>query len=427
MNLIPWRRRTHNSSVSVKESAVAQVHTGTGISKIFARWSGTDYAKIVEEGFQKNVIAYRAVQYLATAVGQVPLEVYLNDEPVEGFNGADAGHAVKRLLRRPNPRQSTNSFMERAMGFRLLHGNTYVEQVVGTDERTPQELYVQRPDRMEVLLRPDGRGIGAYMYNYPGRVLPPQVWPADVVTGFSRILHVKTFNPDDDLYGQSCFMAAMQPVDQHNAASTWNQALLQNMGIPSAAIKYKRNNMSQSKQDALRAELDELFSDPTDARRPVMFPDDIEWTQLSLSAVDMDWLNGKHTSARDICNGVGVPPMLIGIPGDNTYSNYKEARLAMYEERVIPETTLLLAELSHWLSTAYDAELELRADWDRVSALAPRREALWARINTAMHLSLNEKRRATGYEEKTGELYEEVLIPAGQLPASFGLPTGDDE
>ena len=42
----------------------------------------------------------------------------------------------------------------------------------------------------------------------------------------------------------------------------------------------------------------------------------------------MDFIAARHDAAREIALAFGVPPMMLGIPGDNTYSNYKEANMA---------------------------------------------------------------------------------------------------
>jgi phage portal protein BeeE len=42
-------------------------------------------------------------------------------------------------------------------------------------------------------------------------------------------------------------------------------------------------------------------------------------------------------AAREIALALGVPPMLLGIPGDNTYSNYQEATRSFW--RVLPEAS----------------------------------------------------------------------------------------
>jgi Phage portal protein/Bacterial CdiA-CT RNAse A domain len=99
--------------------------------------------------------------------------------------------------------------------------------------------------------------------------------------------------------------------------------------------------------------------------------------------------------------------MLIGIPGDNTYSNYQEATRTFWRSTVLPLVTRTAKALSTWLSPAWGTTLELRPDLDAIEALTPEREALWTRIDKATFLTPNEKRAAVGYghlEEGPGDL-----------------------
>jgi len=57
---------------------------------------------------------------------------------------------------------------------------------------------------------------------------------------------------------------------------------------------------------------------------------------MSLSPAEMDFIEAKNAAAREIALAFGVPPMLLGIPGDNTYSNYREANLAFWKQTVLP-------------------------------------------------------------------------------------------
>ena len=118
---------------------------------------------------------------------------------------------------------------------------------------------------------------------------------------------------------------------------------------------------------------------------------------MSLSPKDMDFIEAKHVAAREIALALGVPPMLLGIPGDNTYSNYQEATRSLWRQTVLPLATRTAKALSQWLSPAYGAPLELRPDLDAIEALTPEREALWSRIDKATFLAPNEKRTAVGY------------------------------
>jgi HK97 family phage portal protein len=118
---------------------------------------------------------------------------------------------------------------------------------------------------------------------------------------------------------------------------------------------------------------------------------------MSLSPKDMDFLEAKHTAAREIALAFGVPPMLLGIPGDNTYSNYQEAYRVFFRGTVLPLASRIGSSLTHWLSPAFGESERLVVDTDSVPALAKDRAALWEQVGKAAFLTLNEKREAIGF------------------------------
>ena len=63
----------------------------------------------------------------------------------------------------------------------------------------------------------------------------------------------------------------------------------------------------------------------------------------------MEFQKTKEAAAREIAMAFGVPPMLMGIPGDATYANYQEANRAFYRLTVLPLAARVTAALSHWL------------------------------------------------------------------------------
>ena len=118
----------------------------------------------------------------------------------------------------------------------------------------------------------------------------------------------------------------------HNAASAWNKALLDNAARPSGALVYKGEhgaNLSEEQFERLRDELAQNFSGAANAGRPLLLEGGLTWQAMSLTPKDMDFLAAKNGAAREIALAFGVPPMLLGIPGDNTYSNYREANLRL--------------------------------------------------------------------------------------------------
>jgi hypothetical protein len=135
---------------------------------------------------------------------------------------------------------------------------------------------------------------------------------------------------------------------------------------------------------------------------------------MSLTPKDMDFIEAKHVAAREIALALGVPPMLLAIPGDNTYSNYQEATRTFWRQTVLPLVNRTAKALSQWLAPAFSSAdtalslskgagtLELRPDLDAIEALSTEREALWSRIDKATFLTANEKRSAVGYGPISG-------------------------
>jgi HK97 family phage portal protein len=308
-------------------------------------------------------------------------------------------------------------------GFYLVSGNSYIEGVYAQASQPPKELYTLRPDRMSVIAGENGPA--GYEYKVAG---VSRKWVGDEK---SYIRHIKTFHPTDDWYGLSPIEAAAFDIDVHNATLEWNKALLDNRAQPSGALSYKPTRdtdpsfLDDAKYARLKQELDSHIGSSGNAGRPLLLEGGLEWQSMSFSPQDMDYINSKNTTARDIAMAYGVPAQLLGIPGDNTYNNMGEARVALWEQTVLPLAYLLRDELNAWLAPQFGPEYYITIDEDAILALAPRRAAKWQQLQSADFLTTNEKREALGYEPVAGG--DQVLAPANLLPIAYTTePTGDE-
>jgi HK97 family phage portal protein len=359
-----------------------------------ARWTPRDYGALAREGYAKNAIVHRAVRLIAESIGGLSFVLY------EGAAELDR-HPLLDLLARPNPRQDGASLLETIAAHLLLAGNAYVEAVGLADgaEVKVRELYALRPDRMKVVPGPDGWP-QAYEYTVAGATVRFEQSAA-----LPPILHLTFFHPVDDYYGLAPLEAAACALDTHNAAAKWNKALLDNAARPSGALVFDgpEGMMLSDQQFArLKRELDEQYQGTRNAGRPMVLEGGLDWKAMSLTPKDMDFMEAKHAAAREIALAFGVPPMLLAIPGDNTYSNYQEASRVFWRQTVLPLAGRIGAALSQWLQPAFGAGLTLAVDTDRVEALAPDRAALWERVSKATFLTVNEKRAAVGYGALAG-------------------------
>ncbi|AGK58100.1 Phage portal protein, HK97 [Hyphomicrobium denitrificans 1NES1] len=390
-------------------------------------WAPRDYSAFAREGFMQNAIVYRCVRMIAEAAASIPLLLY------EGTNEIE-DHPLIGLIRRPSLDHTGTDFLEAWYGFLLVSGNAYVEAVALDGEL--RELHILRPDRMKVIPGVDGWPEG-YEYTVYGRSVR---FLDDVVEGVRPILHVRLFHPVNDHYGMSPIEAAATAIDIHNTASGWNKALLDNSARPSGALVYAASNgqMTDEQFTRLKDELETNFQGARAAGRPLLLEGGLDWKPLSLSPKDMDFIEAKNAAAREIALAIGVPPMLLGIPGDNTYSNYQEAQRAFWRQTVLPLVNRTARALSSWLGPAFETRpalggrlraaespsanvrLELRPDLDQIEALAPERDALWKRLEGASFLTADEKRAAAGYAAKPDSSpslkyrEDQPRVPAGQ-------------
>lgn len=358
-----------------------------------ASWSRREYKAFAEEAYVKNVIAHKAINIISRSASSIPLTLkikrgskYYNEE----------SHHILDLLARPNPKESGKEFLYAIYAYRQIHGNAYI--LANHTEGQMDELYALRPDRVTVEGAHDFMPL-RYCYN---TARSKQDFSVDKVTGFCRVLHMKNFNPLDDFNGLSSIEAAAYSIDQHNQASAWNQSLLQNGARPSGALVVNQKDgysqLTEEQFNRLKNMVEENFSGSKNSGKPMLLEGGLDWKEMSLSPKDMDFIECKNSAARDIALAFGVPPQLLGIPGDNTYSNLKEARLALWEQTVIPLVESTIEAFSNWFSAFYQEDVMLGLRLDDVPIFSEKRESLWERVNSATFLREHEKRKILGLD-----------------------------
>ena len=351
-----------------------------------ARWTPRDYACLAREGVMQNAVAYRCVRMIAEGAAGVPFLLYEGDKELEA-------HPLLALLARPNAQDSGIALFERWYAFLECAGNAYLEAVSLRGE--VRELYALRPDRVKVV--EGARGWPeAYDYSVNGR----SVRIGREASGFLPVMHAALFHPLDDHYGLSPIEAAARAIDVHNQGAAWTKSLLDNAARPSGALIFKgpdgAPNLTGEQFQRLKTELEDAYQGAANAGRPMVLEGGLEWRAMSYSPADLDFAATRDVAAREIALAFGVPPMLLGLPGDSTYANYREANRALWRLTVLPMAERILRGLGAALA-AWWPGLRLEVDLDRISALAEERERLWRQVSAADFLSDAEKREMLGF------------------------------
>lgn len=333
------------------------------------------YEAQFDEVYRQNPVGQRSVRLVAGMLGALPVFAAEGDE------------AAARLVQ-------ADGLLEAIAANLLLHGNAYVQLITGDNNR-PAELFALRPERVSVVCDDKGWPT-AYLYRAAGRAV--RIARLDTLDR-RQVAHIKSLHPRDDHYGMGCIEAAIGAASVHNRAAKWNKALLDNAARPSGALVYEPGDgapLSTEQFTRLRDELAEEFSGSANAGRPLLLEGGLKWQALSLTPADMDFVALKEGAARDIALAFGVPPVLVGLPGDATYANAREAGRALYRQTILPTAAQILGAINAMLSD-WMGPVRLEVDSDKLTELAEDRARLWEQVGAASFLSEAEKREQLGF------------------------------
>lgn len=409
-----WPFRTKQAAPSERKSGAYLFTTGLGRAGL----TGAGYDKLATEWYSQCVVAYSCINRVAASVASVDLQLYRRKNgKLTKVEGSD----LLKLMENPNPTQSGREFMRQLTSYQQLCGNAYVFGN-GMDVRRvpPRELQLLNPGKVKV---EPGTGMFPKQYDYRTGNSAVTAFPVDQLSGRSAILHLKSFNPLNPWYGMSPLEAAALGVDIHNDGQRWNKRLIENGARPSGALVVQSGDgkpatLGEDQYVRLKQMIDDQFSGSSNAGRPMLLEGGLDWKEMSLNPKDMEFLEGKNSAARDIALAFGVPPQLLGIPGDSTFANYSEARLAFWTDTVLSHLGTTLDAFNRWLTPIYGEDLFLWYDEEMIPALEPLRKAKGERINAATYMTFDEKRRAMGLDDykPTGSPGGTIFIPATSIP-----------
>lgn len=338
-----------------------------------------NYESFVREGYAKNVVVYRAITLISQCMSSVDLLVNDVDKNTRSY--------VLGLLYNSNSEYGISKILESIASYLLISGNAFIYISQASEKPFMQVL---RPDRIEIIPNKNQTAVEQYRYRINGKFI--------AIDDVDNVIHLKFFNPLNDWYGLSPLQAAAQSIDQHNAVSDHNLSILQNGGRPSGCLMVKSGgeNLTDQQREQLKQGLRNSYSGMKNAGKIMVLEGDFDWKEIGKTPKDLDFFAGKNISAREIAQAFGIPPMLIGIQGDSTFANYREARYHLWEDTILPLVMRFINELNRWLYAHVSRDVVISIDMDKIQSLSFKRDALWKRLSDCDFLTTNEKREILG-------------------------------
>lgn len=353
---------------------------------------------------RENPIVRRALKLCGEGVASLEPILKVGGQEIDLETAPKELLPIVRYLKKPNPAQGGAQLIAQLAMFYKASGNGWLEFVPGMPGYA--EFYALRPERMNIVPSDDG---WPREYRYDPKNGRKKVWPVDIQRGKSSILHIKDLALDDDLYGHGALEAADKALAVWESAWVLARAMFENGAVPAGALVYSPKVpagstypvLGKEQRNDLQEQLEKKFKGAKNRGKPMVMGDDLRWEPMSQSMVDMEAIALRESASRDIANAFGVPPMLLGVPGDNTYSNFQEASRGFFRNTVFYDANMIWSAIGSWWSQlAGIRDLEITYDEEKAWALADELSQKWARVESAQSLSFQEKREAIGYDRE---------------------------
>lgn len=378
---------------------------------VFQKWD-TDVA--VEQGLKASAIFYACVDRRAKSVAQVPWKAYRKQRDGTMTEAPDS--PLQRLIDRPNPDFAWSEMMELMSQHIDLAGNSYWSIIRAGNASQPVEIWPLLPQGVKIKAG-STRLIDFYRYQRAG--VTRDIQSDDMV-------HIKTANPNDFLFGLPTIQSAGRAVDVDREASMWQLNSMHNRGISDYAIIIDPDT-SAEQIERLKELHKEKQAGAVNARQPFLTTRDIK--TLNQTAVELDFVASRSKVWAEICSAMGVPQPMVGLLEDATLANIETARRIFWIDTMIPLLRLIRGQLNRQLAEQFGPEWFIDYDTSDVEAL---REDYSKKLDEASKLfamgvpfnTINEKLQLGLEPIQGGDI---GYLSAGLLPTDFDrtAPTQD--
>jgi len=386
-----------------------------------------DYNTYCEEGYKRNAVVFSSVREIARTAPSARIQVHKRLK--RGQTEIYEDHPLQAVLDMPNPRQSHYDFVELLLTYINLDGNVFIlRERSGKDGKTgkTRALWLPRPDMMSPVI--DARGQiyeqGALLgYSYMTRggekmyFLPEQV------------IHIKYPDPNDPYHGLGRgippLMAAAFDADNDNSQTTFIKQFFKNGAVPSGIIKSK-NILDDTEVRRIQNRMAEQYTGEENWHKIMVLDADAEYEATGLSMEEMVFPDLRAISETRICAAFKVPPVLIGVKAGldaATYSNYKLARQALWEDNIIPTNLKLAEAFTRAFSDELGPDVIIKHDYADVVALQQDRTERFDRSSQSVMsgwVTVNEARREIGFGPLPEGIGDVLYRPLMMEPVNDG-------
>lgn len=379
-----------------------------GSISLYTGQAAEDYAAL----YSRQPAVRMVVDFLARNVADLGLKVYRRVSATEREELSD--HPLAGVLREPNPWMTRYWFLHALVSDLAIYDESYTFKVRGRDGRI---LLVRIPPYM---VEP---AAGSWLR--PGRFR---------VTGGKDTLEVPAeavwyvhgYNPDNPARGLSPLETLRRVLAEEVAAGEYREHYWRNAARIEGVIErpLEAPDWSDDARTRFRAEFQARYAGPEGSGLTPILEEGMSFKPLSFSARDSQWLEARKLSREEVAAAYHIPPPMVGILDNATFSNIQEQHRMLYQDTLGPWLTMIQEEIRLSLLPEFGDVDRVYAEFNLADKLRgsfeERARAIQAAVG-APHLTRNEARAMDNRPPVEGG--DELVVPLNVLVGGQASPT----
>jgi HK97 family phage portal protein len=253
---------------------------------------------------------YACVSAISETIASLPLILYKRTAD-DGRERAPEHPLYRVLHEQPNEIQTALEFREMMQAATLLRGNAHAEIVRGSDGQVTSLLPLL-PDRVATLQLDNGR-LAYDVTDTNGKV--------------RRLLQHEVFHlrhrSSNGLMGVSPITASRETVQLALAERDHGNTTFINSAKLTGILKTE-SKLNPEQYEVAKQAWNSQYAGGENAGRTVLLHGGLDFTPISMSMEDAQWLEARQFSVEEIARLFRVPPTIIGDLRHGNYSNSVE-------------------------------------------------------------------------------------------------------
>ncbi len=400
-----WVQMTDSGAKYIDEAFKATSYVHSIVSHI------ADKASDAPGGVYRVKDKQKAKAYFAVTKGRQTSESFKKAITLkaQAFDLVD-GHHYMGVIENPNPTQTGKQLRRELFGYTLVTGNAYRYDAVpgvGMNGGLPKQQWIIPSPCVEIVTSGNrSEPVKGYKVAY---------FTEDILDEH-RVMHMKMMNLVSDivgnnwLYGMSPLQAGRATLGQMKAAATAQGTLFQNMGPLGIISGDGTDHLNEETAVGIQDKFTQSHTGILNGGKIVVTPADVKFTEIGISPVDLNIIEGKADLLQELC-------ALYHYPKERITGSQNTASQGLADKQVITSCVMPLlrdyddSETKHIRRVYNDDSLVYISDTQYFPELQEDRKDLSEWLSKAWWIKVNEKRRAMDYDEDPdGDV---MLVPSG--------------